>query len=251
MAADAMTGPRLDIAVEGKRFAFLPEPLLERFDLVVEPSSVVALVGPSGVGKSTLLRMVGGIDMLYSGTVLVDGVPAAEAPPAGFVFQDARLLPWLSALENIRAVRPETTEAAATEMLLRVGLGGYEQYYPHELSGGMQRRVALARAFSVNPRLLLLDEPFVSLDRTLVQEMEQVLLSLIDTNRPTVLLVTHLPEDAAMLADRAIVLGGRPAKIVADFRFDTPPGLRLRVEREHIANQIAGASVEAPSKVVT
>lgn len=237
-----MTGPRLDIAVEGKRFDFLPEPLLERFDLVVEPSSVVALVGPSGVGKSTLLRMVGGIDTLFSGTVLVDGAPAAEAPPAGFVFQDARLLPWLTALDNIRAVRPETTEAEATEMLHRVGLAGFEHYFPHELSGGMQRRVALARAFSVNPRLLLLDEPFVSLDRTLVREMEQVLSALIEASRPTVLLVTHLPEDAAMLADRAIVLAGRPARIAADYRFDLPRGQRSREQHEAIANQIAASA---------
>lgn len=237
-----MTGPRLDIAVDGKRFDFLPEPLLERFDLVVEPSSVVALVGPSGVGKSTLLRMVGGIDTLFSGTVRVDGVAASEAPPAGFVFQDARLLPWLTALGNIRAVRPETTEAEATEMLHRVGLIGFEHYFPHELSGGMQRRVALARAFSVNPRLLLLDEPFVSLDRTLVREMEQVLSVLIDASRPTVLLVTHLPEDAAMLADRAIVLSGRPARIAADLRFDIPRGSRTREQREQIANQIAASA---------
>jgi ABC-type nitrate/sulfonate/bicarbonate transport system ATPase subunit len=238
-------GPRLEIDVDGKKFDFLPAPLLENFKLEVEPSSVVALVGPSGVGKSTLLRMIGGVDTLFSGRVLVDGVVAADAPPAGFVFQDPRLMPWLTAIDNVRAVRPETTEAEAQAMLMRVGLAGFEQYYPHELSGGMQRRVALARAFSVNPRLLLLDEPFVSLDRTLVAEMEQVLLSLIDTNRPTVLLVTHLPEDAAALADRAVVLSGRPAKIVADFRFDTPPGQRSRVQREHIANQIAGASAEA------
>jgi len=241
MAATAMSGPRLDIAVAGKRFDVLLEPLLERFDLVVEPSSVVALVGPSGVGKSTLLRMVGGIDARFSGTVLVDGVAAAAAPPAGFVFQDARLLPWLTALDNIRAVRPETTESEAIEMLGRVGLSGFEHYFPHELSGGMQRRVALARAFSVNPRLLLLDEPFVSLDRTLVREMEEVLFALIAASRPTVLLVTHLPEDAAMLADRAIVLSGRPARIAADYRFDIPRGERSREQREAIASQIAAS----------
>lgn len=241
------TGPRLEIAVERKTFDVLPEPLLGDFRLSIEPSSVVALVGPSGVGKSSLLRLIGGIDTLFAGSVLVDGVAAADAPPAGFMFQDARLLPWLTALDNIRAVRPQTTEATAREILLRVGLAGYEQHYPPELSGGMQRRVALARAFSVNPRLLLLDEPFVSLDRALVAEMAALFLTLVQAGRPTVLLVTHLPEDAATLADRAVILAGRPARIFADFRFDRPPGQRSPAEREQIANQIASATAGVPA----
>ena len=241
-----MSGPELNIAIESKRFAFLP-PLLSDFSLTVAPSSVVALVGPSGVGKSTLLRMIGGIDTVFSGRVLVDGVPAAGAPPPGFVFQDPRLLPWLTALDNIRVVRQETTRDEAAGMLRRVGLAGYEDAFPHQLSGGMQRRVAIARAFSVNSRLLLLDEPFVSLDRTLVKEVEALLQTLLDASRPTTVFVTHLPEDAAMLADRAVVLAGRPARIVADFRFDSRRGARSRAELEHIANQITAASLELAS----
>ncbi|MEQ1770519.1 MAG: ATP-binding cassette domain-containing protein, partial [Devosia sp.] len=155
---------------------------------------------------------------------------AAEAPPAGFVFQDARLLPWLTAIENIRAVRRETSQTEATELLQRVGLAGYENSYPHQLSGGMQRRVALARALSVNPRLLLLDEPFVSLDRNLVEEMQDVFLDLVRAHGPTTIFVTHLAEDAARLADRAIVLGGKPAHIVADIVLS--PGREQRDEND-------------------
>jgi len=236
-------GPQLDIRIEGKRFDLLP-PLLSDFSLTVEASSVLALVGPSGVGKSTLLRMIGGIDTVFKGTVTLDGVPAAAAPPPGFVFQDPRLLPWLTALDNVRVVRKATTREAAAQMLRRVGLAGYEDAFPHQLSGGMQRRVAIARAFSVNSRLLLLDEPFVSLDRSLVKEVEAVLTGLLDADQPTTVLVTHLPEDAAMLADRAVVLAGRPAHIAADFRFESRRGARSRAELERITNQIAAASLE-------
>lgn len=234
-------GPRLEFAIDSKRFTGSPA-LFEAFGLSVEGSSVVAIVGPSGVGKSTLLRLAAGIDTDFAGSITIDGQPAAASPPPGFVFQDARLLPWLTASANIGVMHPETSAAEAESLLMRVGLAGSAGLYPHQLSGGMQRRVALARAISVNPRLLLLDEPFVSLDRALVGDLEQVLLTLIETTRPTVLLVTHMPEDAAALADRAVVLAGRPARIVADYRFDTPAGQRSRVERELIVDRIRGAT---------
>jgi NitT/TauT family transport system ATP-binding protein len=230
-------GPRLNIDVDEKRFASLASPLLENFHLTVQPSQVVALVGPSGVGKSSLLRMIAGIDTAYAGSILIDGVPAAQAPPAGFVFQDSRLLPWLTALDNIRAVREDTTEVEARELLARVGLAGSEMAYPSQLSGGMQRRVALARAFSVNPGLLLLDEPFVSLDAHLVAGVQRVFLDLARDTRPTVMLVTHLPEDAAKIADRAIVLGGRPATIVADI--ELTPARDTRSEEQMRALALA------------
>jgi NitT/TauT family transport system ATP-binding protein/sulfonate transport system ATP-binding protein len=238
-------GPRLKIDIVEKRFAVLPAPLLVDFHLEVEPSTVVALVGPSGVGKSSLLRMVAGVDNDYSGSITVDGVAAAEAPPAGFVFQDARLLPWLTAVQNIRAVRRETTEAEASELLARVGLAGYGNAYPRELSGGMQRRVALARALSVNPRLLLLDEPFVSLDRNLVVEMQEVFLDLVRAHAPTVILVTHLAEDAARLADRAIVLARMPVRIVADIALSPPRDLRNSDDLIRLSGDITAPAPEA------
>jgi NitT/TauT family transport system ATP-binding protein/sulfonate transport system ATP-binding protein len=237
-------GPRVNIEIVQKRFAVLPAPLLEDFHLTVEPSSVVALVGPSGVGKSSLLRMIAGVDDDFRGTITIDGVPAGSAPPAGFVFQDARLLPWLTSVQNILAVRKETTETEARELLRQVGLAGYERAYPRELSGGMQRRVALARAFSVNPRLLLLDEPFVSLDRNLVSEMQDVFLTLLRTSSPTVVLVTHLPEDAARLADRAVVLGGMPARIIGDVMLSPPRDQRSAADLQRLAGTITLAPIE-------
>lgn len=242
-------GPLLNISIEAKRFDPAHPPLFSDFKLEVAPSGIVALVGPSGVGKSTLLRLLAGIDTAYSGRIEIDGVPAQAAPPAGFVFQDARLLPWLTAADNIRAVRAETTREEARESLRRVGLATFEDAYPHQLSGGMQRRVALARAFSVNPRLLLLDEPFVSLDRSLVLEIQSVLKELIAGHEPTVLLVTHLAEDAAALADRAVVLAGRPVRIVADMTFPLDRASRTPADVAGIVSDIHGVQADLDTRV--
>ena len=220
------TGPGLIVDIAEKRFAGSPAALYENLLVDIAPASVVALVGPSGIGKSTLLRMIAGIDRDFSGTIAIDGVPAYEAPTPGFVFQDPRLLPWLTAIDNIRAASTDCTEQQAREALARVALADAGALYPHQLSGGMQRRVALARALVVNAGLLLVDEPFVSLDRTLVNEIQQLFSRLITESRATVLFVSHLIEDAARLADRAILLDHRPARVVADIAMPVPAAQR-------------------------
>ena len=215
------TGPGLNIAIDEKRFG-QGEPLFAGLRLAIAPSSVVALVGPSGIGKSTLLRMIAGIDADYTGSITIGGVPAETAGVPGFVFQDPRLLPWLTAVGNIRAAAPKCTQAQAIAGLDRVGLRDAAGLYPYQLAGGMQRRVALERAMAVNANLLLLDEPFVSLDRLLVGEIHQLFQHRLDEARPTVMLVSHLIEDAARLADRVILLERRPATIVADIGLPIP-----------------------------
>ena len=238
------TGPGIEIDIRDKRFTPDAPPLFTNLRLSLAPETVTALVGPSGVGKSSLLRMIAGIDTAFDGEIRVGGKSAEQAPPAGFVLQDARLLPWLTAIDNIRAVAPGIEDTRALALLDRVGLHGAANSYPHELSGGMQRRVALARAFSVNADLLLLDEPFVSLDRMLVDELQALFIDLVEHERPTVVLVTHLVEDAVRLADRAVILRGRPAQIVADIALDVPRKTRTVADHQRMAAQIAAVPAQ-------
>lgn len=209
-------GPAVTVDLTGMQFKSAEPPLFGPLKLDVAPGEVVALIGPSGVGKTTLLRMIGGLEQGFGGRVLVGGQPAHLVSPPGFVFQDARLLPWLDASGNLRAVRPEMTPAEIDAALTRVGLPGLANAYPRQLSGGMQRRLGLARALCVNSGLLLLDEPFVSLDRAVVRDLQSMFLGIFKAEKPTVVLVSHDPEDAAQLADRVITLSGRPARVTGD-----------------------------------
>lgn len=214
------SGVPVRIDISEKRFG--DTPLFQGLRLDVAGGEVLALIGPSGVGKSTLLRMVAGIDRDFDGSVTVDGTSPDAAPVPGFVFQDPRLLPWETATGNLRVVNPDLPEAEAHRLLREMGLEGYETSLPGQLSGGMQRRVALARSLAVEPGLLILDEPFVSIDRKLVRELSALIAHVIAQYGPTVLLVTHDPEDAARLADRVIVFEGRPARVVEDRRIEVP-----------------------------
>ena len=232
----------LRIAIARKSFERPPNLVLEDIEFGVAPGEFVAIVGPSGAGKSTLLNIVAGLDRHYEGEVLAPGAldDKEHEPRVGYVFQAPRLMPWLSALDNVRLVLPPDSASAdaAQEVLREVGLEGYEDAYPGQLSGGMQRRVALARAFGVNPALLLMDEPFGSLDEPLAWRLREYLQSLWLHRRSMVLFVTHNLEEALSLADRVLFLSPRPARVVWEQAVDLPhprrrddPGVeRLRSE---------------------
>jgi ABC-type nitrate/sulfonate/bicarbonate transport system ATPase subunit len=206
-----------------------PTLALQPTSLEVANNDFITILGPSGCGKSTLLRIVAGLDTPTGGQVLLDGQrvtgPGADR---GMVFQSYTLFPWLTVRENIcfglreKGMLPAAQAEIAQRFIAEVGLNGFESHFPKQLSGGMQQRVALARALANDPKILLLDEPFGALDNQTRALMQELLLSIWELHRKTVLFVTHDIDEAIFMANRCAVFSARPGRIKNELAIDLP-----------------------------
>ncbi|CAD5107384.1 ABC transporter ATP-binding protein [Zestomonas carbonaria] len=204
-------------------------PVLENINLGVLPGEFVSIVGASGCGKSSLLRLIVGLESEYDGQILLDGAPiSGTSLERGIVFQDHRLFPWKTveqnvalALKNHKLSKAEKRERVAEHLAL-VGLTGFEQAYPHQLSGGMAQRAAIARALITRPKVLLLDEPFGALDALTRVHLQRELQRIWVQQRSTMIMVTHDVEEALYLGDRVIVMDARPGRIRHEVKVDLP-----------------------------
>lgn len=199
---------------------------LDDIGFTVAPGEFVALVGPSGCGKSTLLRILAGLDTAYTGDVRAGDTPVRGPDPSrGVVFQEPRLFPWLSVADNIgfglSSARTER-ESRVAALIERVGLAGFERAYPHQVSGGMAQRAAIARALAPAPEALLLDEPFGALDAFTRIRLQDVLGDIWAANRTTALLVTHDIDEAIALSQRIVVMTPRPGRVRRILSIDLP-----------------------------
>jgi NitT/TauT family transport system ATP-binding protein len=221
------------LAAEGLSKTFLSRDgevrALRDVSLAISPGELVSLVGPSGCGKSTLLRILGGLLASDQGTVHIDGV-ALDQPrrEISYVFQDPTLMPWRTVLKNVtlplevQGKNGDGHKKRAMDLLGLVGLLGFENLYPYELSGGMQQRVAIARALVHEPSILLMDEPFGSLDAITRNQMNLELLRIWHATGKTILMVTHTIQEAVFLADRVLVMSPRPGHIETVVEVDLP-----------------------------
>jgi ABC-type nitrate/sulfonate/bicarbonate transport system ATPase subunit len=202
--------------------------VLDNVSLEFGSGEMVCLLGPSGCGKSTLLRIIAGFDIPTSGSVLIDGKPVAGPSEDNiFVYQQSGLLPWMTVWQNVELGLRKMPEKAARKEAIQeyidiVELTGFEHYYPHQLSGGMQRRAELARALAVNPEMLIMDEPFSGLDFLTHMKMREEVVNMHQFIGKTVLVVTHSIDDALVMGDHIVVMTERPSRVKMDMRLDIP-----------------------------
>jgi NitT/TauT family transport system ATP-binding protein len=222
--------PKLSACIREKRYkgagGTASHLALADLSLQAHAGEFVALVGPSGCGKTTFLNIVAGLDRQFTGEVRLAARADGGRARVGYVFQEPRLLPWRRVHENLELVLGPYQHAAIRDVLKAVGLEGARDLYPAQLSLGMSRRVAIARAFAIVPDVLLMDEPFVSLDHDSVEQMRQVLLSLWRARPTTVLFVTHDLREALFLADRLLLLSSSPGRVVAEVPVALPRSQR-------------------------
>jgi NitT/TauT family transport system ATP-binding protein len=231
-----MATPKLEVSHLGKRFGDLDA--LRGIDLTINRGEFISVVGPSGCGKTTFLRIIAGLEPATSGEVLLDGRAVHEpAGDRGFVFQNDSLLPWRTVLDNAIIGREVRSRIGAAErkhtmdLLKLVGLEGFENYYPRQLSGGMRQRVNLARALAIDPEILLMDEPFAALDAQTREIMQAELLRIWERGQKTVLFVTHQIDEAVFLSDRVLVFARRPGRLQEEVKIALPRPRTLEIKR--------------------
>ena len=208
---------------------------IDRIDLDIAEGEFVSIVGPSGCGKSTFAKIINGLLFATEGSI--DIAQPEHGRAHAMVFQDSSLFPWYSVLSNVayglvcQGVKKKDAQAAAIPFIKMVGLAGFEGKYPYQLSGGMQQRANLARALTVDPEILLMDEPFAALDAQTRELMQAELLRIWNAAKKTVLFITHQIDEAIFLSDRVIVMSARPGRILADLPITLPRPRQLEVKR--------------------
>ena len=244
----------MDFSIKIKKKSFLNKvdntyvDVLKNINISIKHKQFVCIVGPSGCGKTTLMNIIGGLVKSENQKILMDGKEFEIDDNFGYVFQTSRLLPWLTVQENIELVCNEDNDSNSNieELLKNFGLLEFKDYFPKTISGGMRRKVSLARALIKKPKILLMDEPFVSLDQPTAESLYEVLINYWQSNPITIILITHNLKEALLLGDRILFFSKRPATVVYDHKVKTKRG-KLTIDGKQLQDEYLHLKKKFPS----